>query len=127
MKKTMSAIILSVGLVSCGTKTIVKEVPQSTNAPVVTSGANKYEQYVDFVKANSGQAYSYTDAQLIETGDLVCAALDSGKSIPTITQILEDTARNQSDIELFASVMYSAIQYICPEYKAALSSHLNGY
>lgn len=119
---------MSLGLVSCGTTTIVKEVPQTTlaPAPVVVPSSNKYEKYVEFVKSNSGQANSYTDSQLIETGDLVCNALDAGNQMSRITDILQNNAQNQSDLELYAAVMYGAIQHICPEYMDALRSYLNG-
>jgi len=98
--------------------------PIVTNPPVTAPPVNKYDQYMNHVYNNSGQANTWTKAQLIEFGDLVCNALDNGTSIPRIVSLLEGYAKTNSDIELFASVAFGSITYICPEYKYALDEYL---
>lgn len=98
--------------------------PIVTNPPITAAPVNKYDQYMNHVYNNSGQANTWTKAQLIEFGDLVCNALDNGTSIPRIVSLLEGYAKTNSDIELFASVAFGSITYICPEYKYALDEYL---
>lgn len=105
--------------------------PATTAAPIVTNppitaapATNKYDDYMNHVYNNSGQANTWTKAQLIEFGDLVCQALDQGTAIPRVVNLLSSYAKTTSDMELFASVLYGSITYICPEYKYALNEYL---
>ena len=126
MKKVTAIIITSLALSACGTKTVIKEVaPTPTNSPVITQPAsNKYDEFVTYVQNNSGAANLESRADIIDTGDLICKAGDSGKSISSITQILSDTAQTQSDVTLYATVMFGAITILCPEYHADLQTYL---
>ena len=90
-------------------------------APVV----NKYDAYLEHVYNNSGQANSMTKAKLIEYGDIICSALDNGNSIAWIVNYLGNGSNGQSDVELYASIVYGAITYICDEYKGDLNLYLN--
>jgi hypothetical protein len=98
-------------------------------APVVTAPpappVNKYDAYLEHVYNNSGQANTMTKAKLIEYGDIICNALDSGRTIPWITNYLSENSSGQSDIELYASIVYGSITYICDEYKGDLNLYLN--
>lgn len=100
----------------------------NTPAPVITAApapvVNKYDAYLEHMYNNSGQANTITKAELIKYGDLVCNALDSGRTIPWIVNYLSTNAADQSDLELFASLVYGSITYICNEYKADLSAYL---
>ncbi len=107
-----------------------KEVaPTTTPAPVQTFApapvVNKYDSYLEHVYNNSGQANSMTKAKLIEYGDIICEALDNGRSIAWITSYLSTYSEGQSDVELYASIIYGAITYICDEYKGDLNLYLN--
>jgi len=135
MKKTITlasalvAIIVAlVFLSSCGTTTVVKEVPATTIAPPITQAPviNKYDAYLEHVYNNSGQANSMSKAKLIEYGDIICSVLDQGKTIPWIVNYLSNGSNTQSDNELYASIVYGAITYICDEYKYALNEYLAG-
>ena len=90
-------------------------------APVV----NKYDAYLEHMYNNSGQANTISKADLIEYGDLICGALDSGRTIPWIVNYLSTNASGQSDVELFASLVYASITYICDEYKGDLNLYLS--
>lgn len=101
-------------------------------APVVTDPpapaappVNKYDSYLAHVYNNSGQANSMTKAKLIEYGDIICNALDSGRSVAWIADYLSQNSSGSSDIELYASIMYGAITNICPEYEYDLKVYLN--
>lgn len=98
-------------------------------APVVTNPpappVNKYDAYLEHVYNNSGQANTLSKAKLIEYGDTICQSLDSGRSIAWITSYLSSYSNGQSDVELYASIIYGAITYICDEYKGDLNLYLN--
>lgn len=120
--------ILIIVIAASGSKS---SSPATTAAPIVTNPpitaapvTNKYDDYMNHVYNNSGQANTWTKAQLIEFGDLVCQALDEGTPIPRIVNLLSSYAKTTSDMELFASVLYGSITYICPEYKYALNEYL---
>jgi hypothetical protein len=99
------------------------------SSPVVTAAPapaiNKYDAYVEHVYNNSGQANSMTRATIIEYGDIICQSLDSGRTIPWITSYLSEYSNGQSDIELYASIVYGAVKHICPEYMPDMQAYLN--
>jgi hypothetical protein len=98
--------------------------PAVTNPPYTPPAENKYDQYMDHVLNNSGQANTWSKSDVIEFGDLVCGALDKGNSISSVVNLLQGYAKSNSDIEFFASVAYGSITYICPEYKPDLDVYL---
>jgi hypothetical protein len=125
MKKVAFIVATTIVLGACGTKTIVKEVaPVSTNPPITAPATNKYEDYVAWVKSNSGQANTTSESLIIETGDIICNALDAGRSVKQVADLMEESAVSSSDIELFAAVLYGAVQYLCPEYRQAMTDYL---
>jgi hypothetical protein len=99
--------------------------PVQTFAPTPVPSVNKYDAYLEHVYNNSGQANTMTKAKLIEYGDIICNALDSGRTIPWITDYLSNASSGQSDVELYASIIYGSITYICDEYKGDLNLYLN--
>lgn len=106
--------------------------PSTTAAPIPTNppataapAANKYDQYLDHVYNNSGKAYTFGEAKLIEFGDLVCGALDDGNSIRAVVNLLSNYSSGYQDNELFASVVFASITYICPEYTSDLNNYIN--
>lgn len=102
--------------------------PDTTQAPATTqyvAPVNKYEEFYDYVINNSGKAYVYTKGEIIEFGELVCSALDSGKTIDQVVIVLETSANDMNDVRLFAAIVYSAINNICTEYIPELNVYLN--
>jgi hypothetical protein len=99
----------------------LKTIPPQTS-PVVT---NKYDDYLNHVLNNSGQANTWTKSQLIEFGDLVCGALDNGNTVSQVVLVLNNYAETNSDIELFAAVLYASINNICPQYISQLNTYIN--
>jgi hypothetical protein len=104
---------------------VTTDAPAQTFDPTPVPSVNKYDAYLDHMYNNSGQANTITKAKLIEYGDIVCNALDSGRTIPWIVNYLSTSASTQSDVELFASLVYGSITYICDEYKGDLNLYLN--
>jgi hypothetical protein len=100
-------------------------IPVATQPPVQTSPVNKYDDYVNYVLNNSGKANTWSRADVIEFGDLVCQSLDNGNSIRSVVNLLNGYANSNSDAELFASVMIGSINNLCPEYKTDLNYYLN--
>lgn len=125
----VSIFILLIAIIIPGDKSSSPDTaptPIVTNPPITAPPANKYDQYMDHVLNNSGQANTWSKADVIEFGDLVCQALDKGNSIPAVVRLLESYAKTNSDVEFFASVVFGAITYICPEYKYAMDEYLAG-
>ena len=125
----LAAIALFIGVIiapSTKESTPVTTTTSTTQAPVYSAPVvNKYDAYLEHVYNNSGQANTLTKAKLIEYGDIICQALDSGRSIAWIVNYLSTNSTGQSDNELYASVVYGAITYICDEYKGDLNLYLN--
>lgn len=125
MRKVALTAVAVLSLTACGTKTVVKEVaPAPTNPPVTAPTTNKYDDYVDFVRSNSGQGYTASTSEIVEAGDLVCSALDSGRSVQSVAGMMEEVANTASDIEVYAAVLFGAVQYLCPEYYIQMSEYL---
>lgn len=135
MKKTftlasalVAIIIALIFLSSCGTTAVIKEVQATTtDAPIITPApvVSKYDRYLEHVYNNSGQANTWTKAKLIEFGDLVCQSLDQNNSIAQVVNLLSSYSKTTSDMELFASVVYGSIHYICDEYIGDLNLYLS--
>jgi hypothetical protein len=104
--------------------------PDTTPAPVpvITSppapAVNKYDAYYSHVMNNSGQANTWSKADVIEYGDLVCQSLDNGSSIARVVSVISNASSSTSDAELGASVVFGAITYLCDEYKLDLNAYL---
>ncbi len=129
-KKLLILATASILIAGCGgTKTIIREVaPSTTEAPYeepyVAPSTNKYDDYYTHVINNSGKANSMAKSEIIEFGDVVCEALDAGRTVSFIVNFLEDYASTTSDNELFASIIFGAITYICNEHQGKLQSYL---
>jgi hypothetical protein len=97
-------------------------------APVITASpapaVNKYDAYLEHVYNNSGKANTWSKADVIEYGDLVCQSLDNGSSISRVVSVISSASSSTSDAELGASVVFGAITYLCDEYKLDLNSYL---
>jgi len=122
-------ILALIGSGDSSDKVNTDSIVVNTNPPAAPSGSsstkNKYDNYMDHVLANSGQANTADPSKLIEFGDLVCETLDEGNSVAYVAALLESYVAKKSDAELFAAVMTGAVLYICPEYKPAMSAYLN--
>lgn len=124
----VSFLILLIAIIVPGDKStspVTTDAPVITSAPVTNPPVNKYDAYLEHVYNNSGQANTMTKATLIEYGDTICSALDNGRSISWITSYLSSYSTGNSDVELYASIVYGAITYICDEYTPQLRAYLN--
>jgi hypothetical protein len=92
--------------------------------PAPEPASSKYDRYYKHVLDNSGQANTIDKADLISYGDTICSALNNGQSIPYIVSYLSDRSAGETDAALFASVIFGAITYICPEYRSDLQTYL---
>ena len=125
MKKLIALSLIAVSLSACGTKTIIREVASTTtDAPYVSPVTNKYDDYYTHVLNNSGKANSMAKSEIIEFGDVVCEALDKGRTVAWIVSFLEDYADSTSDNEFFASIIFGAVTYICAEHQEKLQNYL---
>lgn len=116
-------VVIAIPGDSSSTKDTVAPAPVITAAPAPP--VNKYDAYLEHVYNNSGQANTMTKAKLIEYGDIICEALDNGRTIAWITAYLSTYSEGQSDVELYASIIYGAVKNICPEYMSDMQSYLN--
>ena len=138
MKKYIFLTSTLLSLTACGTTTVIREIaPSTTESPkqtvVVTVPVevpvqkpnNKYDDYLDHVLNNSGQANtSWTESKLIEFGDIVCSSLDSGTSISRVVSIMESNSVTNSDTELLVSILVGSVTYLCPEYAYDLKAYI---
>lgn len=104
----IALIISNKGSDSSSSSTTDTTVSSISNTPVTAPAQNKYDQYINHVLNQSGKANTWTDANLIEFGDLVCQSLDNGSSIRQVVDILGRNVRNDSDVVFFASVVRGA-------------------
>ena len=103
--------------------TTVQDLPPQT-LPPAPAAANKYDSYYEHVLNNSGRANTMAKADVIELGDLVCAALDEGNPVGSVVSLMSSYSSGTSDTEYFASVIYGAVTYICPEHSASVRAYL---
>jgi hypothetical protein len=99
--------------------------PITTEAPPATTPiVNKYDQYMDHVRSNSGQSYSWPASKVIEFGDVVCTTLRNGSAVSSVVSLFDRYAKTDSDTAFFAAVMTGTVMYICPEYTADLQAYI---
>jgi hypothetical protein len=101
--------------------TTVNTVPY---VPTPEPESNKYDEYYGHVLNNSGQANTIAKADIISYGDTICSSLNNGQSIPYMVNFLSERSTGEADSTLFASVIFGAITYICPEYRSDLETYL---
>jgi hypothetical protein len=118
-------VIVLIASASSSSSPATTAAPIVTNPPITAPPVNKYDAYLDHVYNNSGQANSMSKSELIEYGDIICNALDQGKTIAWITSYLANGSNTQSDLQLYASIVYGAVKHICPEYMSDMQSYLN--
>jgi hypothetical protein len=121
------ALLIGVIIAPSDKASITKDTVASSPSYTIPSSppVNKYDDYVNYVLNNSGQANTWSKADVIRFGDLVCQALDNNNPIRSVVTLLEGYSKSVSDAELFASVMIGSINNLCPEYKSDLSYYLN--
>ena len=118
-------------LTSCGKETVIREVLVTTPTPATEAPAetqpksNKYDQYIEFVLDNSGQARDWTESDLIETATLVCGAFDDGASLDSVVTVFSNNSSGDYDNELFAAIIGGAVTYLCPEWQGYVNSQLS--
>ena len=115
------------GLSSSGkSSTDVADTTVNT-VPYVTTpepASTKYDKYYGHVLNNSSQANTMDKADILSYGDTICSALNKCQSIPKIVRFLSDRSTGETDSALYASVIFGAITYICPEYQSDLETYL---
>ena len=111
---------------SSQTPTTIASVSNYDETPTYTvpASVNKYDAYLEHVYNNSGKANTMDKSELIEFGDVVCQALDNGKTIGAIVGILENSSNDTRDSELYASIVFGAITYLCDEYASDLRFYI---
>ena len=132
-RKHLLAVVATIAmpaiLASCGKETVIREVlvtsPPATGAPAEPVEQNKYDQYIDFVLDNSGQAREWAESDLIETATLVCGAFDDGASLDSVVTVFSNNSSGDYDNELFAAIIGGAVTYICPEWQSYVNSQLS--
>ena len=126
----IAAVALLIGiLIASGSSKSSSPDTTPALAPVITASPapvlNKYDAYLEHVYNNSGQANTISKQNLIDYGDTICHSLDNGNSIAWIVNYLSNGSNGASDNELYASVVYGAITYLCDEYKGDLNLYLS--
>lgn len=118
--------ILASLLVGCGQKETIREVLVTT-PPVETSAPelNKFDQYLEFMYAESGQARSWTEDDLLEIGTTVCDVFAQGGTIDKLIEIFAESSTGAYDDEMYSAMIAGAVMFLCPEYTDYVKDQLN--
>jgi hypothetical protein len=122
MKKIILTTLAVLSLAACGKETVreVLVTTPPTEAPAVE--VNKFDQYLLDVRAESAQARTMSDEELLKFGTLICDALDAGNSLDSIITLLAGYSSGTYDTDLYAMIIVSSVKNICPEWQ----SYING-
>lgn len=132
MKKHLLATLAvsTVLLSGCGKETIIKEV-LVTAAPTTTEATlpqeppkTKFDSYLEDVYSFSAQARTWDESDLLEFGTIVCEAFTAGSSLNEIIAVLEKYSSGAYDDELFAAVIMSSVENLCPQHRPYVESQL---
>jgi hypothetical protein len=114
MKKAILAILASVTLVGCGTRTVVVEAttPESTNPPVtVPESKGGVEGYFAAVMEGFPNAVNIHGRKwIVEFGQIACDAIDEGMSLSDLARMVPQGG----DVELIGYMVRQAVLNICP-------------
>lgn len=125
----IAAVALLLGILIASNRKSSTPTITTTTVPVTVTEAptlNKYDQFLEHMYNNSGTANTTSKADLISYGNIVCGALDQGRSIRFIVNYLSNRSTGRADNELYAALIYGSITYLCPEYTGDLHLYLNG-
>lgn len=129
MRKLTTLITIgAIALSACTTERIVERAPETSSRPApapAPAPSDPTGDFLAYVNQTAGDAAYWSNDDLLEFGLLVCDALDSGATMAEVTQVMEDSATTDGDVELFATVMYAAVIHLCPQYERALMAYIN--
>ena len=129
MKKIILSVVAIISLSACGKETIreVLVTTPPTEAPATTEAPteNKYDNYLITVYDNSAQARSWSDADLLQFGTVVCESFDNGATLDSVLNTMSNYSSGKYDDELFAAVVAAAVMHLCPEWQAYVSAQLS--
>ena len=137
MKKPLIAVLgamtLAVSLTACGSSTDTSATDTyNTPAPVVTvteqaepsSGfTNAEDEFLSDVHGvNNSVIESNNDETIVETGHVICDALDEGNTVDDVVTYLSNTGDYSTDnqVEFAAAMITGSVINLCPEYKYQL-------
>lgn len=131
MKKLLTVILVLAALTAC-TKTETVYVPstdestttveETTTTPATVAPEKDYVVdkevlFIDFIYQEFPDVIYVTDADLLETGYLVCQALDSGVTPYEIAEQLSISGEGDDSTTLLLTIVTGAATGIlCPEY-----------
>jgi hypothetical protein len=130
MIKTLTALTVgSLVLVGCGQKETIREVLVTT-PPVAATEApdtdiNKFDAYLEMLYAESAQARTWLESDLLELGTTVCEVFDQGGTIDGVINIFTKNSTGKYDDELYSAVIAGSVIHLCPEWADYVQSQLN--
>lgn len=127
MKSISLALLASITLLGCGTKTIVVQEPApTTKAPTITQAPEVLNPEQNFL---NGLTYDHpTEVSrlgktgVIELGRLTCGTIDEGS---TISDFVDMANRTGVSAEFIGSLIREAVENFCPENQWFIDSALN--
>lgn len=127
MKKFIFTTLAVVSLAACGKET-VREVLVTTPEPAPSllpaPNYNKFDQYLEFLYAESAQSRSWTEDQLLELGTTVCQVFEQGGTVDRLIEIFNENSTGKYDDDLYAAVIAGSVLYLCPEYASVVQAQL---
>ena len=118
MKKMIVAVVLMVALLSgCSVSINSKD---STPSPSALTSEQAYIQNLRSVVPQ--ETDGVPDAELIQTGEASCGALDRGV---TFDEIATETYEQGLDPNLAGAVIGAAVKDLCPDHQGELDAYLD--
>ena len=128
LSAALAAVVIAIVAVVIATRPDSNSSTESfdSSAQIEESqSGNKYDNYYQYVRNESGMANSESKAMVIEFGDYVCGLFDSGASVEQIIdEMRKYTVGSEFVSEYATAVLFGATTYLCPEYKALIKDYL---
>lgn len=126
--KLIPAMCVPLLLVGCTVeRTIVQ--PAETNrpsAPSTYATAVKEDLFVNGIDQVYGKSSYISDAELLETGYLICDGLDAGQSVEDLLEVINSVATSADSLNFLTIIAASAITFLCPSHKDLLEIEAGG-
>ena len=125
MKAKALILIASLAILAgCGKETIREVLVTTPPAESPSVEVSKYDQYLDALYDGSAQAREWDEAKLLELGSIVCDSFEAGATLDSVIEVFASNANGSYDTEFYATVMASAVNFLCPEYEAYVNSQI---
>jgi len=114
--KPLIAIASFALLTSCTVERTIVQPAETTqpSAPSTYPTADKEDLFVETIEEMDGKSVYVSDAELLETGYLICDGLDAGQTIEDLMAVITSAASSADGLNFLTIIAASAITFLCP-------------